>query len=164
MIILGIDPGTKRMGYGFVRNASGKNEFLAAGVLGGKARRDADNLSDLHAELVALIRQFQPEALSIEKLFFMQNRTTGLQVAEARGIALLCAAECGLEVMEFSPNEVKMGLTGYGHADKHAVEKMVRLVLRSPELKLLDDAWDALALAVFAGRHLALRARGFHPA
>jgi len=86
------------------------------------------------------------------KLFFMKNQKTAMSVAEARGAIMLSAAESGLSVKEFSPNEVKAGITGYGLADKKAVLKMVRLILNQPSLNLIDDASDALAIAIVASQ------------
>ncbi len=157
MIVLGIDPGTQRMGYGLVRMEGGKTEYLSAGVFRVRAKDAAGILPDLKSELVRLIRKWRPEAFGIEKIFLVRNQKTGLAVAEARGVAVLVASEEGLPILEFSPNEVKLGLTGDGSADKRAICKMVRLVLREPELELLDDAADALAIAICAGQRAAFR-------
>ncbi len=159
MVILGIDPGTQRMGYGLVRSERGRCEYLAAGVVRVSGSSARETLPDIKTSLSELIRTWQPEALGIEKLFFTRNRTTALPVAQARGVALLCAAEAGLAICELSPNEIKSGLTGDGRADKRAVAKIVRLTLRVPELDLLDDAMDALAAAICASQRLAFEER-----
>ena len=157
MIILGIDPGTQRMGYGLIEARGGKASFLEAGIIKVRGRSDSETLPDIKKELAGLIQTFKPEVFAIEKLFFVKNQKTGLSVAQARGVAILCATEMNLEIHEFSPNEVKIGLTGYGHADKTSVSKMVKLILNRPGLKFGDDAMDALAIAIFASQHLALR-------
>lgn len=153
-VILGIDPGTRRVGYGLVRKDGGKLEFLDAGILKIKSRNNFDDLREINMQMLKLIKRWRPDVLAIEKLYFVKNLKTGMPVAEARGVIILTAIQAGLKVKEFSPNEVKSGLTGYGHADKAAVLKMVRLILGKPELKLIDDASDALGIAIFAGQAL----------
>ena len=88
--------------------------------------------------------------MAIEKLFFAKNTKTALAVAQARGVILLATKERGIRIKEYTPNEVKLGVTGYGFADKKAVLKMVRLILRKQNLKVIDDASDALALAILS--------------
>lgn len=92
----------------------------------------------------------KPDVLAIEKLYFAKNQKTALAVAQARGVILLAGKEHGLRIREYAPNEVKIGVTGYGAADKKAVLKMVRLILKRPDLSVIDDASDALALAILA--------------
>ncbi len=157
MIILGIDPGTQRVGYGVIQVEYGRTELLSAGILKVSPGDPLRVLPEIHRELGALIKTHRPQALAIEKLFFMKNQKTAFAVAQARGVILLAAIEAGLKIYEFAPNEVKSGLTGYGHADKGAVLKIVRLILGAPGLKVIDDASDALAIALFASQHQALR-------
>lgn len=154
MIILGIDPGTRRVGYGLVQKKREGLRFLDAGILKIKSKDDFGALQEINSQIRSLIRKWRPGLLAIEKLYFIKNLTTGLPVAEARGVVILTALQAGLQVKEFSPNEVKSGITGYGHADKAAVLKMVRLILNKPGLKLLDDASDALGIAIFASQTL----------
>lgn len=154
MIILGIDPGTARAGYGVINTGGGGGPALVtAGILKVSKADDAPAiLEDIHAGVERLCAEHKPEILAIEKLYFAKNQKTAFAVAEARGVILLAARNIGLEVREYSPTEVKANLTGYGGADKKAVLKMVRLVLRKPDLKIVDDASDALALALVAGQ------------
>lgn len=154
MIVLGIDPGTRRVGYGLVKRAGGKIIFLAAGLLRIKSKDDTGALFEIKQEIDKLIRKFRPEILATEKLFFMKNQTTGLQVAQARGVILLSGREAGLRVQEYGPNEIKASLTGYGLADKKAVLKMVRLILDKPDLEIIDDASDALGVAIVATQRI----------
>ncbi|MBM3256870.1 MAG: crossover junction endodeoxyribonuclease RuvC [Candidatus Liptonbacteria bacterium] len=150
MVILGIDPGTHRVGYGFIESEQGECRYLAAGLLAvGRAQPHAQ-LQKIKQELDSLIHTFSPEALALEKLYFTKNQRTGISVAQARGVILLAAAEHSLPVAEFGPSELKAHLTGYGSADKAAVFKMVKLSLRCPTLDVIDDASDALALALVA--------------
>jgi len=155
MIVLGIDPGTRRVGYGLVKRVGGKIVFLAAGLLRIKSKDDTGALFEIKQEIDKLIRKFRPEILATEKLFFMKNQTTGLQVAQARGVILLSGREAGLHIREYGPNEIKTSLTGYGLADKKAVLKMVRLILGKPGLEVIDDASDALGIAIVATQRIA---------
>lgn len=148
MIILGIDPGTRRIGYGLIKKDGSALSLVSAGLLSVTATNDADALLEIKMEADRIIRQNKPGLFVIEKLYFSKNQKTALKVAEARGALVLSAMEAGLPIEEFSPNEVKMAVTGYGSADKKAVLKMVRLILKTPSLKVIDDASDALALAI----------------
>ncbi len=151
MIILGIDPGTRRIGYGVIESERGKCKFLNAGILEISSQDDLGALLETKRELKALIKKWRPGVFAIEKLYFAKNQKTALAVAQARGAILLSALEYGLEIRELGPNEVKSGVAGYGHADKKAVLKMVKLILGVPELDIVDDASDALAVAIVAG-------------
>lgn len=152
MIALGIDPGTRRIGYGLVEEKNGGLKLLAAGLLKIKSKEDVGALQETRSGLRTLIQKFRPDVLSIEKLFFARNQKTAIAVAQARGAILLTASEAGLKVREYSPNEVKAAIAGYGLADKKAVLKMVRLFLKEPRLEIIDDASDALALAILSTR------------
>lgn len=154
MTILGVDPGTKRVGYGLVRLEGGSFRFLASGVLKIKNRPNPETLKEISVQLKALIKRWRPNVLGVERLYFVKNISSGLGVAEARGVIILAALEKGIRVVECSPNEVKSGLTGYGHTDKAGMIKMVRLTLGLPGLKLTPDAADALGIAIFVGRNL----------
>lgn len=152
MVILGIDPGTRRVGYGLIRVERNNVLLIDAGILPIKSSDNASALEELKNRLGELIEKHKPETLGIEKLYFSKNQKTALQVAEARGVIMLTAKEAGLKVKEFGPSEVKLQITGYGKADKKGVLKMVRLILKTPELDVIDDASDALALAIIASR------------
>ncbi|HUZ92684.1 MAG TPA: crossover junction endodeoxyribonuclease RuvC [Candidatus Paceibacterota bacterium] len=154
MIILGVDPGTRRIGYGIIESAGNKAALLDAGILKIESSEDIGALRETKEALGALIKKFKPSILAVEKLYFAKNQKTALAVAQARGVLLLCGAENGLEIREFAPNEVKLGITGYGLADKKAVLKMVRLILGTPRLDVIDDASDALAVAIVAANKL----------
>lgn len=150
MIILGIDPGTHRIGYGAIESAHGACRYISAGILPvGRAAPPAQ-LHNIKSRLDALIDNLHPSTVALETLYFAKNRKTGIAVAQARGVILLAAAEHNLPVAEFSPNEMKAHLTGYGLADKASVAKMVRIALKFPTLRIIDDASDALALALTA--------------
>ena len=150
MITLGIDPGTRRIGYGVVRGEGGALSFVAAGILTIKSSDDAPALQETKTQIGTLIKKYKPDVLGIEKLFFAKNQKTAMAVAQARGVILLAAQEAGIPIKEYAPNEVKLGIAGYGFADKKAILKMVCLILRQQGLKVIDDASDALALAIMA--------------
>ena len=150
MIALGIDPGTRRVGFGVVEKNFGDIRFVAAGLLNITSSDDIAALLEIKSETSRIIKKFKPDIFGIEKLYFAKNQKTAIAVAQARGVLLLAAAEAGIPIKEYAPNEVKSGVTGYGSADKKAVLKMVQLTLGKHDLKVIDDASDALALAIMA--------------
>ena len=150
MIALGIDPGTRRIGYGVVDARNGVVKFVSAGLLKITATEDVAALQETKQEIDRLIAEYRPDVVAVEKLFFAKNQKTAIAVAQSRGVILLATKEQGIRIKEYTPNEVKLGVTGYGFADKKAVLKMVRLILNKNDLKIIDDASDALALAIFS--------------
>lgn len=151
MIALGIDPGTRRIGYGVVEKKKDNSLcFVAAGILKIQSTHDIAALDETKKDVVAIIKKYQPDIISIEKLYFAKNQRTAMAVAQARGVLLLAAHEAGIAIKEYAPNEIKLGITGYGFADKKAILKMVRLILGKKDLKVIDDASDALAGAIMA--------------
>ena len=145
MIVLGIDPGSKRIGYGLIEKTGGKLKLIEANLL-----VHPKNLLEIKNQVSFLIEKFSPESLAVEKVFFSKNQKTALEVSEARGVIILSALEKNLPIREFTPNEVKSAVAGYGLASKKAVAKMVRLTLNEPTLKVIDDVSDALAIAITA--------------
>ncbi len=150
MIALGIDPGTRRVGYGVILQEAHEAIFVEAGIMSITRTDEPGALLEIKQSLDKLIAKHKPDVIAVEKLFFAKNQKTALAVAQARGVILLTAEEQGLRIREYAPNEVKSGVTGYGSADKKAVLKMVRFILKKPDLKVIDDASDALALAIMA--------------
>lgn len=150
MIAFGIDPGTRRIGYGVVECNGPETIFLDAGLLEIRTDNDVAALEEAKRGLDALIEKYKPDVVAIERLFFAKNTKTALAVAQARGVILLATKERGVRIKEYTPNEVKSGVAGYGLADKKAVLKMVRLILHKPDLAVIDDASDALALAILS--------------
>lgn len=149
MIALGIDPGTARCGFGVVSLDDGRLRLIDAGVIrtetGGS---DADRLRALHRALTQLLTTHHPHRVGVERLFFQRNVQTAMAVGQARGIALLAAAEAGLLVDEPTPNEVKQAVCGNGAADKAQVAAMVARLLGIALDGVADDATDALAVAI----------------
>lgn len=150
MRILGIDPGTGILGFGVVDvSAAGKAVLVDAGVIRTPVKQaDSDRLETIYNELHEIITGLKPEIMSVEKLFFAQNVTTAMSVAQARGVVLLCGKQHGLELFEYTPLQIKQALTGYGRADKKQMQEMVRVVLGLHEIPKPDDCADALAAAI----------------
>jgi crossover junction endodeoxyribonuclease RuvC len=150
VIILGIDPGYATMGYGIISDEPGRSEAVEWGCVYTK-KDDGDasaRLGLIYKGIVQLIEQFRPSEMAIEKLFFARNTTSALQVSEARGVILLAAVHHAIPVVEYTPNQVKMAITGSGSADKHQVQEMITRLLRLTEIPRPDDAADGLALAL----------------
>lgn len=147
--ILGIDPGTGILGFGVIDVKGDKYSLVDAGVIKTPAHTPhAERLEDIFDNLTQIIGEVKPEVLSIEKLFFARNITTAMSVAEARGVALLVAKKAGLDTFEYTPQQIKQSLTGYGKADKKQVQEMVRLQLGLKDVPKPDDCADALGAAI----------------
>ncbi|MEK7541450.1 MAG: crossover junction endodeoxyribonuclease RuvC [Patescibacteria group bacterium] len=147
-MILGLDPGTTAAGYAFISGEQAPT-LRAAGILAVRAAGPGERLCELHTALVRLMKQWKPEAVAIEKLFFAANAKTAMAVAEARGVLLLTAVLGGTTVYEYTPAEIKKTITGQGNADKRQMQKMLRLALpETRELRARDDVFDALAVAL----------------
>jgi crossover junction endodeoxyribonuclease RuvC len=155
MLVLGIDPGIAITGYGFVR-ADGGNQVqcVTYGVVTTKAGLpDAERLRILYNELRTLIEKHQPDSSAVEKLFFQKNVKTAISVGQARGVALLTLAQAQQTVHEYTPNEIKQTVCGYGNAGKGQMQRMVKTLLGLGELPKPDDAADALAVAICHVNH-----------
>jgi len=149
MIALGIDPGTATCGFGVVALDAGRLRLVDAGVIRTTpAQTDAARLLDLRSALAELVTEHQPARIGVERLFFQRNVQTAMAVGQARGVALLVAAEAGLAVDEPTPNEVKQAVCGNGAADKQQVAAMVARLLEVTLEGVPDDATDALAVAI----------------
>ncbi len=142
------------MGFGVIKSEGSDLKFVAAGILPIKSTNDAAALEEIKCEIGKLIKKYKPTSFGIEKLYFAKNQKTAIAVAQARGVILLAAQEAGICIKEYTPNEIKLGVTGYGFADKKAVLKMVRLTLKKPDLAVIDDASDALAVAIMASSRI----------
>lgn len=149
MRIIGIDPGTGIMGFGVIDVEGGKATLVDAGVIRTPAKEDdAIRLETIFNELTDIVTETKPAQMSVEKLFFAQNVTTAMTVAQARGIVLLCGRQAGLEIFEYTPLQIKQALTGYGRAEKKQIQEMVRVVLQLKDVPKPDDCADALAAAI----------------
>ena len=149
VIAMGIDPGTATCGFGIVAFDGGRLRLVEAGCVTTPAGdSDADRLRQIHAALAELVSQHRPARVAVERLFFQRTVQTAMSVGQARGIALLVAAEAGLPVDEPTPNEVKQAVCGNGAADKSQVAAMVERLLGVSLAGVPDDATDALAVAI----------------
>ena len=152
MFVLGIDPGLSRCGYGLVGRGGGRGERLVAASAGVIETDPASPLPErlwlLSCELRALVAETGPAAVAVERVFFQVNARTAMSVGQASGLALAAAAESGCEVVQYTSNEVKQALVGYGSASKDQVQQMVARVLGLQEPPRPPDVADALALAI----------------
>jgi crossover junction endodeoxyribonuclease RuvC len=146
--ILGIDPGTARLGYAILE-IDGNPVALDYGIVETRSTADmAHRLLDVHESLQQLISNFRPDVMAVEQLFFARNVTTALTVGQARGVAMLAAAKAGMPVVEYTPAQVKQAVAGYGKAHKHQIQQMVQILLGLDHPPTPDDAADALAIAL----------------
>lgn len=158
MRILGIDPGTGILGFGVIDADKGKLQMVDAGVIRTPAKEDdAVRLQTIYEELTGIISETRPQVMSVEKLFFVQNITTGMTVAQARGVVLLAGQQAELEIYEYTPLQIKQSLTGYGHAEKKQIQEMVRVILKLKVVPKPDDCADALAAAITHSMTMRLR-------
>jgi crossover junction endodeoxyribonuclease RuvC len=147
--VLGIDPGLSRCGYGAVERTRAGLRAVSAGVITSPPTDSLPSrLAALDIELRALLADLRPDAVVVERVFFQTNVRTAMQVGQASGLALAAAFQAGCEVGQYTPNEVKMAVTGYGAASKEQVQRMVQSLLSLPERPRPPDAADALALAI----------------
>lgn len=150
MRIVGIDPGHARIGYGAIETFGNTFRRKEMGVWEITSRASSTRLRELETLLTGFLRHADPDRIGIERLFFTRNKTSGIAVAEARGVILLTAGKENVPLVELSPSEVKRAVTGDGSASKRAVAKMVRWILHLEGRGGLDDATDALAIAIAA--------------
>ncbi|MBQ8027629.1 MAG: crossover junction endodeoxyribonuclease RuvC [Clostridia bacterium] len=149
MRIIGIDPGYAIVGYGVIDYNSNHFSVVDYGAVTTKAHTPFENrLVSIYDGLTQLISTYKPDAMSIEKLFFNTNTTTAIDVAQARGVIVLAAAQGGLDIAEYTPLQVKQSVVGYGRAEKKQVQEMTRLMLNLKSVPKPDDTADALALAI----------------
>ncbi len=149
--ILGIDPGTGICGFGVIETSGrGANARALDDVVISTPHHTPlpERLLDIYNSLHEIIEANKPDCVSIEKLFFSKNITTGISVAEARGVCILVARQYNLPIFEYTPNEIKQTMTGYGGADKKQMQEMVRQYLKLAKAPQPDDAADALAAAI----------------
>ncbi|MGN0563924.1 MAG: crossover junction endodeoxyribonuclease RuvC [Candidatus Heritagella sp.] len=153
MRILGIDPGYATVGYGVVDVQGGRYRSVEHGAIVTRPEDDFPRrLEIIFDAAYSVMQKYRPEALSLEKLFFANNKTTAIGVAEARGVILLAARKAGLPVYEYTPMQVKQAVTGYGGAQKPQVQEMVRRLLCLQSVPKPDDTADALAMAITHGQ------------
>ncbi len=149
MRIIGIDPGIGRLGWGVVEIESQKQKALAFGCIETPPKLSEEKrIEQIYRELMTIFTEYTPKALAIEELFFSKNVTTAFSVGQARGVALLVAAQHKVTIAQYNPGEVKIAVTGYGKAEKKQIGQMVKIILKLKEIPRLDDTTDALAIAL----------------
>lgn len=149
MRVLGFDPGTATTGYGVVEGKGNRLTHIAHGVISTSPKDHyAERLQQIYEQATDLITLHQPQAIAIEELFFTKNVTTGIPVAQARGVLSLAAVQSGLPIGEFNPREMKLAVAGYGKADKKQVQEMIKMLLNLDKIPKPDDAADALGIAI----------------
>lgn len=152
MRILGIDPGYAIVGFGVLDYDNMRFRVVKYGAITTSPETQFnDRLAEIFDDMNGLFDAFKPDCMSIEKLFFNTNVTTGIDVAEARGVILMSAAKKKIPIFEYTPLQVKVAVTGYGRAEKHQVQEMTRNILSLKEIPKPDDAADALAIAICHG-------------
>ena len=153
MRILGIDPGYGITGFGLIEGERGQFRLLRCGAITTPAGMDfSARLEIIYNDMTELLKVAQPDQVAIEELFFGQNVTTGIGVAQSRGVILLAIRQAGLEVSQYKPMQVKQAVVGYGNATKHQVMDMTKRILGLPQMPKPDDAADAIAIALCHAR------------
>lgn len=151
MIILGIDPGLRKTGYGFLRKSGGDFTLIKAGVIKLDTKSSThDRLFQLFTELNSLVKEIKPSCMVIEKVFIGKNARSAFLIGEARAACIITALSYSIAVYEYATRAVKQGIAGYGDANKDALQRMVKMILNINS-ELEEDASDALALAIFHG-------------
>jgi crossover junction endodeoxyribonuclease RuvC len=147
--VFGIDPGSERTGYGCVESDGSRHRLILSGAFSSSLRTSfPEKLLKIHAALAVLLAECRPDCVAIENLFHATNARSALKLGHARGVAMLAAVEAGLPVAEYTPAEIKRAVVGYGRAEKHQVQQMVKLLLGLAVLPSPHDAADALAVAI----------------
>ncbi len=152
MRIIGIDPGYAIVGYGVLDYSRAQFSVVNYGAITTDAGTSFDlRLMEIYNDMNKVLDMFRPDCMSIEKLYFTNNKTTGIDVAQARGVILLSAVQHDVDIYEYTPMQVKQAVVGYGKAEKHQVQEMVKNILRLNEIPRPDDTADAVALAICHG-------------
>ena len=150
MIILGIDPGIAKVGYALIEKTQGKTRFIKCGLISTASELPKlERFKEIKLALTKLILEYQPEIVALEKILFFKNKKTVIEVAQAIGLIISLIGDHGIELLEFTPLEVKMVVTGYGRADKLSIKKMVNFYFKV-EQNFDDDVYDAIAIAITA--------------
>lgn len=148
MRVLGIDPGTTRIGIGIVDMESNRFSVVHYGIISTPGKDKPSDYRIIADGIAKIVTEYRPDRAGIEKLFFSNNQKTAMAVSEARGVIILSLSTCGVPIIEFTPLQIKQAVSGYGKADKPQVQKMVRMILSIKTEIKPDDAADALAIAI----------------
>ena len=149
MRVLGIDPGLATLGYGIIDTAGSRMTLITAGaVITTPDMITPDRLRSIRSQVNQLLQLYRPDQIAFEELFFSKNITTGMNVSAARGVTVCTCAEYTSELYEYTPMQIKQAVVGYGKADKHQIQQMVKMTLNLPDIIRPDDAADAVAVAI----------------
>ena len=149
MIILGIDPGIGRCGWGVIESLNSRTKVIEYGCIETTPNSKPElRLQKIYEEIASFIKKYNPGVMAIEELFFGTNSKTALSVGQARGVILLSASMSKIPIAVYTPLQVKMALTGYGRADKNQIAQMVKIILKLEKIPKIDDTSDALAVAL----------------
>lgn len=152
--ILGIDPGSQTLGWGLIEGGGVKYRGVAYGTIKSSPRdRFSKRLAKIHEGLLEVIARFAPDSISVEEAFYAENVKVAMKLGQVRGVVLLLGEQAGLEIAEYSARLVKKTVVGYGNAEKHQVQEMVKTLLKMDKIPEPDDAADALALAICHFHH-----------
>lgn len=152
MTILGIDPGIHKLGYAFLEKNNGEIEIIEYGLITTESRSEKiERVKKIKTELVKLIKKYRPEIMGLEKILFFKNKKTVIEIAQIIGMLISIAVDENLKIIEFSPPEIKMAITGFGRADKLNIKKMLELSFKLRD-DCEDDVYDALAIALTTAR------------
>jgi crossover junction endodeoxyribonuclease RuvC len=153
MVILGIDPGIATVGFGIISAEGSRQSLIRCGAVKTKAgKKLSERLAQIYDDITELIEMFKPDAVSVEEIFFNTNITTGISVAQGRGVIILACERRGVPAFEYTPLQIKQAITGYGRSDKKQMMEMVRRLLNMTQVAKPDDASDALAAAICHAR------------
>ena len=150
MIILGIDPGSRITGFGVIKSVKQKQQYIASGCIKIIGNDWSLRLKQIYDDLLTIIKEYQPDYISIEKVFVHKNPNSALKLGQARGAAIVSAATLGFKVHEYFPRQIKQAIVGYGNANKQQVQQMVKILLGLNKIPK-EDAADALAIAMCHG-------------
>tara|TARA_B100001964_G_C13877885_1_gene441645 strand:+ start:158 stop:649 length:492 start_codon:yes stop_codon:yes gene_type:complete len=157
-IILGLDPGFADTGFGLLQKDKNGLQFIDAGsIQTSRDKKFSERLVIIYQEIKKLIKKYKPDIVGIEKLYFARNVKTALDVAQARGVVILASEEYNIDIVEFSPVQVKQAVTSHGGANKKQVGLMVKTILKLKEVPQPDDAADALAIAIITAREVRIK-------
>jgi crossover junction endodeoxyribonuclease RuvC len=160
MRVLGIDPGSETLGWGIVEGSGLKYAVVDFGVVKSNPKHPfAQRLANIYDGVSSVIESFQPDVVSIEEAFFAVNVKVALKLGQVRGVLLLLAEQRGLKIAEYAPRLIKQTVVGYGNAEKHQVQEMVKVLLRMKSVPTPHDAADALAMAICHFQHAGVRER-----
>lgn len=158
MRILGIDPGLATLGYGIIDTAGSRLRLIQAGaVITTPDMITPDRLRSIREQVSQILQLYRPDQIAFEELFFSKNITTGMNVSAARGVTVCTCAEYTKELFEYTPMQIKQAIVGYGKADKHQIQQMVKMTLGMDDIIRPDDAADAVAVAITHASSGALR-------